>query len=57
VLRDLPNGKKSMRVSLRQQLTVKPFKSVVEYCHKCIDSTKSQWQIIAEHHGWGPKIQ
>jgi hypothetical protein len=57
VLRDLPNGKKSMRVSLRQQLTVKPFKSVVEYCQKCIDSTKSQWQIIAEHHGWGPKIQ
>jgi hypothetical protein len=56
-LRDLPNGKKSMRVSLRQQLTVKPFKSVVEYCQKCIDSTKPQWQIIAEHHGWGPKIQ
>jgi hypothetical protein len=40
-----------------QQLKVEPFKSVVEYCQKCIGSTKPQWQIIAEHHGWGPKIK
>ena len=57
VLRDLPNGKKSVRASCRQQLKVEPFKSVVEYCQKCIGSTKPQWQIIAEHHGWGPKIK
>ena len=57
VLRDLPGGKKSVKASLRQQLKVEPFKSVVEYCQKCISSTKPQWQIIAEHHGWGPKIQ
>jgi hypothetical protein len=57
VLRDLPNGKKSVRVSLRQQLTVEPFKAVDEYCQKCIGSAKPQWQIIAEHHSWGPKIQ
>ena len=56
-LRDLPGGKKNMRASLRQQLTVEPFKSVVEYCQRCIGSTKPQWQIIAERHGWGPKIQ
>ena len=57
VLRDLPNGKKSVKASCRQQLKVEPFKSVVEYCQKCIGSTKPQWQIIAEHHGWGPKIK
>ena len=57
VLRDLPGGKKNVRVSLRQQLTVEPFKSVVEYCQKCIGSAKPQWQIIAERHGWGPKSQ
>ena len=57
VLRDLPNGKKSVTVSLRQQRTVEPFKSVDEYCQKCIGSTKPQWQIIAEYHGWGPKVQ
>jgi hypothetical protein len=57
VLRDLPSGKKSVRASCRQQLKVEPFKSVVEYCQKCIGSTKPQWQIIAEHHGWGPKIK
>jgi len=57
VLRDLPGGKKSVKASLRQQLKVEPFKSVVEYCQKCIASTTPQWQIIAEHHGWGPKIQ
>ena len=57
VLRDLPSGKKSVKASLRQQLKVEPFKSVVEYCQKCIASTTPQWQIIAEHHGWGPKIQ
>ena len=57
VLRDLPSGKKSVKASLRQQLKVQPFKSVVEYCQKCIGSTKPQWQIIAEHHGWGPKSQ
>jgi hypothetical protein len=57
VLRDLPDSKKSIRASLRQQLKVEPYKSVVEYCQKCIGSTKPQWQIIAEHHGWGPKIQ
>ena len=56
-LRDLPNGKKSVKASLRQQLKVDPFKSVVEYCQKCIDLTKPQWQIIAEHHGWAPKGQ
>jgi hypothetical protein len=56
-LRDLPGGKKNVRASLRQQLTVEPFKSVVEYCQKCIGSTKPQWQIIAERHGWGPKSQ
>ena len=55
VLRDLPSGKKSVKASLRQQLKVEPFKSVLEYCEKCIGSTKPQWQIIAEHHGWGPK--
>ena len=57
VLRDLPSGKRSVKASLRQQLKVEPFKSAVEYCQKCIDSTKPQWQIVAEHHGWGPKIQ
>ena len=57
VFRDLPKGKKSLKASLRQQLKVEPFKSAVEYCQKCIDSTKPQWQIVAEHHGWGPKIQ
>jgi hypothetical protein len=57
VLRDLPNGKQPVRISLRPQLKVEPFKSVVEYCQKCIGSTKPQWQIIAEHHGRGPKIQ
>ena len=57
VLRDLPSGKQSVRASLRQQLKVEPFKSVVEYCEKCIGTTKPQWQIIAEHHGWGPTIQ
>jgi hypothetical protein len=57
VLRDLPHGKQSVRASLRQQLTVEPFKSVAEYCQKCIGSTKPQWQIIAEHHGWHPKIK
>jgi len=57
VLRDLPSGKNSVKASLRQQLKVEPFKSVVEYCQKCIGSAKPQWQIIAEHHGWGPKIQ
>ena len=57
VLRDLPSGKKSMRASLRQQLTVEPFKTAVEYCQKCIGSTKPQWQIVAERHGWAPKIQ
>ncbi|MGD1083013.1 MAG: hypothetical protein ABR881_32265 [Candidatus Sulfotelmatobacter sp.] len=56
-LRDLPGGKKNVRVSLRQQLTVEPFKAAVEYCQKCIDSAKPQWQIIAERHGWTPKIQ
>ena len=56
-VRDLPGGKKSMRASLRQQLTVEPFKSVVEYCQKCIGSAKPQWQIIAERHGWSSKIQ
>ena len=56
-LRDLPNNKKSVRVSLRQQLKKEPYKSVVEYCQKCIDSTTPQWQIIAERHGWGPKSQ
>jgi len=57
VLRDLPIGKQSMRASLRQQLKVEPYKAVVEYCQKCIGSTKPQWQIIAERHGWGPKIK
>ena len=57
VLRDLPSGKKSMRASLRQQLKVEPFNAAVEYCQKCIGSTKPQWQIIAERHGWAPKIQ
>ena len=57
VLRDLPNGKQSVRASLRQQHKVEPYESVVEYCQKCIGSTKPQWQIIAEHHGWGPKSQ
>ena len=54
-LRDLPHGKQSMKTSLRQQLKVEPFKSVAEYCQQCIGSTKPQWQIIAEQHGWGPK--
>jgi len=54
-LRDLPHGKQSMKTSLRQQLKVEPFKSVAEYCQHCIGSTKPQWQIIAEHHDWGPK--
>ncbi len=57
VLRDLPISKKSVRASLRGQLKVEPYKSVVEYCQKCIGSAKPQWQIIAEHHGWAPKIQ
>jgi len=57
VLRDLPISKKSVRASLRQQLKVEPYKSVVEYCQKCIGSKKPQWQIIAERHGWGPKSQ
>jgi len=57
VLRDLPHGKQSMKTSLRQQLKVEPFKSVAEYCQQCIGSTKPQWQIVAEHHGWGPKIK
>jgi hypothetical protein len=56
-LRELPNVKKSVRGSLRQQVKVEPCKSVVEYCQKCISSTKPQWQIIAERHGWGPKAQ
>ncbi len=56
-LRELPNQKTSMRGSLRQQLKVEPCKSVVEYCQRCISSTKPQWQIIAERHGWGPKTQ
>ena len=56
-LRDVPHGKQSVKASLRQQLKVEPFKSVAEYCQKCIGSTKPQWQIIAEHHGWGPKIK
>jgi hypothetical protein len=56
VLRDLPISKKSVRASLRQQLKVEPYKSVTEYCQTCIGSTKPQWQIIAEQHGWGPKI-
>ena len=57
VLRDLPISKKSVGASLRQQHKVEPFKSIVEYCQKCIGSTKPQWQLIAERHGWGPKIQ
>ena len=57
VLRDLPHGKQSVRASLRPQLKVEPFKSALEYCQKCTSSTKPQWQIIAEHHGWGPKVQ
>jgi hypothetical protein len=57
VFRELPDSKKSIRASLRQQLKVEPYKSVVEYCQKCIGSTKPQWQIIAERHGWGPKTQ
>ena len=57
VLRDLPISKKSVRASLRQQLKVEPYKSVTEYCQTCIGSTKPQWQIIAEQHGWGPKVQ
>ena len=40
VLRDLPSGRKSVRVSLRQQLEVEPFKSLVEYCQKCIGSNR-----------------
>jgi hypothetical protein len=30
------------------------FQPVAAYCKKCIESTKPQWQIIAEKHGWGP---
>ena len=56
-LRELPYNKKSVRGSLRQQFKGEPYKSVVEYCQKCISATKPQWQIIAEHHGWGPKTQ
>jgi len=57
VLRDLPISKKSVRASLRQQLKAEPYKSVTEYCQTCVGSTKPRWQIIAEQHGWGPKVQ
>jgi hypothetical protein len=56
-LRDLPNDKKSLKGSFRQALKDEPYKSIVDYCQKCISSTKPQWQIIAERHGWGPKTK
>jgi len=46
-------SKPNAAVSLR--LDVAPYKVIAEYCQKCIDSIKPQWQIIAEQHGWGPK--
>jgi hypothetical protein len=55
--RDTPSSQKSAKGSLRPHLAKEPYKSTVEYCQRCIDSTKPQWQIIAERHGWGPKAQ
>ena len=56
-LRNLPTNKKSVKGSLRRSLKAEPYKVLVDYCQKCISSTKSQWQIIAERHGWCPKTQ
>ena len=56
-LRNLPTTKKSLKGSLRRSLKAEPYKVLVDYCQKCISSTKSQWQIIAERHGWRPKTQ
>ena len=51
---ELDQVKKSQLTSLLPMLNDQPYKEVVEYCKKCIQSVKAQWQIIAEKHGWGP---
>lgn len=54
-LLDAPANKKSVKVCLANATRNDPYKSLAEYCDHCIKSTKPQWQIIAEQHGWGPK--
>lgn len=49
--RNLP--KKSQIISIN--IALQPYAPLAEYCHKCITSTKRQWQIIAEDNGWEKK--
>lgn len=36
-------------------IKVQPYKPLADYCHKCINSKKPKWQLIAEKNGWAPK--
>jgi hypothetical protein len=32
-----------------------PYRGLSIYCTDCLASTKPQWQILAERHGWAPQ--
>jgi len=51
---ELNQTKKSQIISLLPRLKDQPYKKLFEYCEKCIQSIKPEWQIIAEKYGWKP---
>ncbi len=44
--------KASIKLSVRHDF--KQYKRLLGYCEKVINSSKPQWQITAEQHGWAP---